>query len=30
MDADDWILIVFGYLAVNVVMWVTQKFWSRK
>ena len=30
METDDWVLIVFGYLAVNVIMWVTQKFWNKK
>ena len=29
LDTDDWVLIVFGYLTVNVVMWVTQKFWKK-
>ena len=30
MESDDWILIVFGYAIVNIAMWVTQKFWSKK
>jgi len=30
MDKDGWILILFGYAAVNLIFWITQKFWSRK
>ena len=30
MGREDLFLIVFGYAAVNIVMWVTQKFWSKK